>query len=347
MVRNVIIGSPLAPGLSPARLPRDFPVGANAARRKGGLPATPFRLDFFDMRIKRLLLCALVLGVQYIPAIAVAGSPQAGASESAAGGSWLTSVEAAFAAAEDGDRFVLVDLYAEWCGWCKVLEREVFTSSEFRDFTRDMVLLRVDVDDGGEGSELQARYQATSLPTTLILDAGMAKVGEVKGYAPTAKFITAVRRELEEFEAMLEFFDQVRRGGDVELMRRLAEDFHDRGDGTRAAALYQAMLEHTPRGGAEAWLHYQSADAYRLAGRYGRAESSLMRASEIAGSVDDPSLQERLDMLRFYIAHDSGDCGAAVASLEQFLDSHPRSGFTPQARRALAAIRRGEEMKCT
>ncbi len=287
------------------------------------------------MKIQLYILCLLLALAPSAPSAAADDGP------------WHTSVDEALAAAKGGDRYVLVDLYAEWCGWCKVLEREVFTSREFGDFTRDMVLLRVDVDDGGEGSALQARYEANSLPTTLILDADMVKVGEVKGYAPTPQFIASVRRELEEFEAMLDFYDKVKRGDDLALMRRLAEDFHGRGDGARAAALYQSMLEHTDRGGADAWLHYLSADAYRLAGQYARAESNLARALEVARGAPDPSLRERLDLLRFHIAHDSGDCRAAVASLESFLESHPSSGFRSQARRTLAAIRSGEEMKCT
>jgi len=283
------------------------------------------------MRIQRLFFVALL-----------AFAPAAAAAEAR----WLTDADQAFAAARDGDRYVLVDLYAEWCGWCKVLEKEVFTSPEFRDFSRGMVLLRVDVDDRGEGSALQARYEATSLPTTLILDAGRVKIGEVKGYAPTRDFIAAVRREIEEYAAMLELFDRVKRGTDVALMRRLADDFHGRGDGARAAELYQAMLERAPSGRGDAWLHYLAADAYRLAGRFARAEASLARALAIARG-DDPVLSERLDLLRFHIAHDSGDCSAAVASLERFLDDHPGSGFLAQARRTLAAIRRGEDMRCT
>ncbi len=265
----------------------------------------------------------------------------------AGGDSWLTSVDEAFAAAQKEDRYVLVDLYADWCGWCKVLEREVFTSPEFQEFTRDMVLLRVDVEDGGEGSALQARYEATSLPTTLILDPDMVKVGEVKGYAPTPKFIASVRRELDEFEAMLDFYDQVKGSEDLELQRRLAEDFHGRGDGARAAALYQAMLERTSGGAAQAWLHYLSADSYRLSGNYSRAEGSLARARELMRGAGEPTLSERIDLLGFHIAHDSGDCTAAMASLERFLESHPKSGFHTQARRTLAAIRRGDEMKCS
>ena len=155
--------------------------------------------------------------------------------------------------------------------------------------------------------------------------------------------------EIKSYELMLELFDKVQRGRDVAMMRRLAEDFHGRGDGGRAAALYQKMLEQAEGGGGDAgaWLHYLSADAYRLDGQYSRAEASMMRALEINRGAGDPTLHERLDLLRFHIAHDSGDCSAAVSSLERFLESHPRSGFHSQARATLAAIRRGDEMKCT
>ena len=58
-------------------------------------------------------------------------------------------------------------------------------------------------------------------------------------------------------------------------------------------------------------------------------------------------LDERLDLLFFHIAHDSGDCSAAVASLERFLENHPHSGFRSQAHRTLASIRRGDDAKCS
>lgn len=283
------------------------------------------------MTTHRILLCALLI---LAPATASAGD------------GWLTGVDEALAAAEDGDRYILVDLYADWCGWCKVLEKEVFTSPEFRDFTRDMVLLRVDVEDGGEGSALQARYQANSLPTTLILDSQMVKVGEVRGYAPTPQYIASIRGELDEFRRMLEFFDQVKRGDDLEMKRRLAEDFHGRGDGARAAELYQSILKQTQPGAAQAWLLYLSADSYRISGQFSRAESSLERAREINDGAGEAGLDERIDLLVFHIAHDSGDCSAAVASLERFLENHPHSGYRSQAYRTLASIRQGDDAKC-
>lgn len=286
------------------------------------------------MKIRSIVLGAWLC---FAPTVAAGAAP----------GEWLTTVKEALAAARDGDRLILVDLYADWCGWCKVLDKEVFSSSEFRAFSADLVLLRVDVEDGGEGSVLQARFGANSLPTTLILDADLAKVGEVRGYAPTPRFIAAVRGQLEAYGAMLEAYDKAQRGADVALMRRLGEEFHARGDTRRAATLYDAALNKVERGGAAAaWLHYLAADAHRLNGELERAESSFQQADRLAAGSDDRQLGEQLAMLRYYLAHDSGDCPEAVASLEKFLENHPRSGLRSQAKYTLAALRRGEGMEC-
>lgn len=286
--------------------------------------------------MKTRLICLMAILVYTgAPALADADSP------------WLTRLDEAVTAAEAGDRYIVVDLYADWCGWCKVLEREVFPSPEFRELTRDMVLLKVDTEDGGEGTELQARFGAYSLPTTLILDPDLVKIGEVKGYAPAPRFVALVRRQLDEHAALLDVYDKALASGDSGMMRRLAEDLHGRGDGRRAARLYEAVLAKIPRGEAAAWLYYFQADAHRLAGELPKAAGAIEQARRLTKDFQDPELIERLDMLEYYVAHDRGDCDAAVASLETFLARHPRSDLRSQARLTLAALRRGEGMQCT
>ncbi|MEM7586571.1 MAG: thioredoxin family protein [Acidobacteriota bacterium] len=299
--------------------------------------STPLLLAPFATLLATLLVTLLA------PAAEAVG-PQ----ETSELGEWLTEVEDAIDAAKDEERIIVVDLYADWCGWCKVLEDKVFTSPDFRDFTRDMVLLRVDTEDGGEGTELQSRYRAFSLPTTLILDSNLVKIGEIKGYAPTDSFLAQMRGHLSTYEALIEAYEEARGSSNTTIMRRLADDLHRRGDGQRAVTLYDAILAlPSTADESAAWLHYLAADAHRLSGDFEHAASRLQRALKLPQADSDSELSERLDMLRFYIAHDSGDCTAATASLERFLTSHPESGLRSQARRTLDALRRGEAMECT
>ncbi|MEE8526879.1 MAG: thioredoxin family protein [Thermoanaerobaculia bacterium] len=285
---------------------------------------------------------------------ALAAGPAAATPE----GGWLTSVDEALAVAGGEDRYVLVDLYAEWCGWCKELERQVLETPEFRRWAEDFVLLWVDVEDGGQGSELQARFGATSLPTTLVLAAAgggePVKVGEVMGFHPTGRFIAALEAEIAAYGSLIELYDRVRRSPEVRrrddsaLRLQLAEDFHQRGDGLRAAVLYEQLLAAVTggAGGAAAWLHYQAADARRLGGELGAAENHLERARVMVRTLGDGDLSERLDLLSFQIAGARGDCHQMMTSLEMFLANHPRSPHSRHARRTLEEIRESGGSKC-
>jgi len=260
---------------------------------------------------------------------------------------WLNDVAAAEKAAAERDAFILVDLYADWCGWCKVLEREVFSSEAFRRFASDFVLLRVDVEDGGEGSLMQARYGVVDLPTLLILEAGGARVGQVSGYAPVERYLAQLRAELKRYEELVGHFEAVRRSGDAGALSALAEAFHRRRDGARAAALYDRLAAELKPGSPQ-WADVQArlADARRLAGDWAGARQSLERARAAARSLDDRRLLEQVELLHVQIAQEAGDCDEAERSLESFLRDHPESPLRREARRALAALRRGEPATC-
>lgn len=167
----------------------------------------------------------------------------------AAPGNWAADPDEALERARQNGAYVLVDLYADWCGWCKVLEREVFTTDAFRQFSAGYELLRVDVEDGAEGSALQATYGVSSLPTMLILDGEGIKVGAVSGFFPTAQYIDNLSRQIIHYEASLAHFDQVRASGDLEALRGIAELLHRRRDGKRAQVLYDRMMALEPTAG--------------------------------------------------------------------------------------------------
>ena len=79
---------------------------------------------------------------------------------------------------------------------------------------------------------------------------------------------------------------------------------------------------------------------------FARARTHASTARDLARKLGDRKLQEETDLLEFYIARGDGDCGAAKASLEAFLERHPDSNQRFDARRFLRELKRGDFKDC-
>ncbi|MGZ8831000.1 MAG: thioredoxin family protein [Thermoanaerobaculia bacterium] len=116
-------------------------------------------------------------------------------------GPWIKSVATAQKKAKAGDKLIFVDLFADWCGWCHKMEQEVFPSEVFQKATDDMVLLRLDTEDGGEGTELAQRFSVRTLPTFLVLTPDMSVAGVIRGYAPASDFVESLKNVEKQHQA--------------------------------------------------------------------------------------------------------------------------------------------------
>lgn len=267
----------------------------------------------------------------------------AGTSAAAAAASeavWHERTEAAFAAARESGKLVLVDLYADWCTWCKVMDKEVFATPEFQRFASDYVLLRVDVEDGAEGTAIQRRYGAESLPALLLLDAQRALVGRIDGFLPTARLIGKVRMELAKYEAEVKTYQAALAGSNVQQWERAAAEWHRRGDGRRAVPLFEKLVA-APSADATrtAWHRFLLADSHRLAGDLAAAATAMAEAAAAAASLSSPQLTERIDWLGFAIARDARDCAKAQGALARLESGYPKSPLVSEARRDWTALK--------
>jgi len=259
---------------------------------------------------------------------------------------WQTRVDPAVAEAKAAHKLIFVDLYAEWCGWCKELEKQVYSTPRFQEFARQFVLLRVDTEDRGEGSKLAGRFGAYSLPTTLVLDANLARVGKVEGFAPTEQYIAEIEAELEQYRDYERRMSTAASLVDRNQLRDLAAEAHERQDGSRAAVLLRRAVTLETDAQLRARLQYLLADALRMARSWNEAEKELAAVRAAAAMLRDQDLAERSELLAFNLADDRGDCHQAIAVLQDFLRLHPRSGYSGQAAQTLQALR-SDKAACT
>jgi thioredoxin-related protein len=121
-------------------------------------------------------------------------------------GGWNKSLAAAKKEASRENELIFVDLFADWCGWCHKMEQDVFPSEAFQKATDDMVLLRLNTEDGADGTKLARDYEVNSLPTFLVLSPDLMVAGVIRGYAPSEEFVKSLKRveaDYDKFQARL------------------------------------------------------------------------------------------------------------------------------------------------
>ena len=84
---------------------------------------------------------------------------------------------------------IFFDAYASWCGPCKLLKRDVFTSKTAGDFfNKKFINVAMDMEKG-EGAALAPAFQITAYPTLLILNPKGEIIGRTMGYQSAEKLI--------------------------------------------------------------------------------------------------------------------------------------------------------------
>ena len=107
---------------------------------------------------------------------------------------WTTDLPAAQAQAKKDKKLVLVNFTgSDWCGWCKKLQAEVFTTKEFGAYAKDkLVLVEIDFPNQKKQSAelkkaneaLQEKYKASGFPTIVALNGDGKEVWRQVGYMP-------------------------------------------------------------------------------------------------------------------------------------------------------------------
>lgn len=100
-------------------------------------------------------------------------------------------------------RPVLVDVYTDWCGWCKRMDRDVYARPEVQQYLASrFVMVKLNA-ESGEAARYQgkaytartlaARFGVSGYPTTIFLNGKGEHLGNVPGYFPPSRFLLLLR----------------------------------------------------------------------------------------------------------------------------------------------------------
>ncbi|MHA7128637.1 thioredoxin family protein [Algoriphagus namhaensis] len=115
---------------------------------------------------------------------------------------WL-KFEDAVAKNKSNPKMILVDVYTDWCGWCKKMDKQTFTDPAVIDYVnKEFYAVKLNAEDtkrtfdfmGKSYSEAQmaAAMRVNSYPNIVLIDPTLQNLTQLPGYRGPTDFLEAL-----------------------------------------------------------------------------------------------------------------------------------------------------------
>ncbi len=149
----------------------------------------------------RTTLTYCALAVLALTMSATAGEPQS--STAAKAELKWQPFEQGFAEAQKNDKKVMLDVYTDWCGWCKRLDRDVYSDKRVVSYlNKHYVVVKLNAEDTTKVSykdkttskvQLAGGFGVRGYPTIIFFGSNGDPINSLPGYVDADKFLTVVK----------------------------------------------------------------------------------------------------------------------------------------------------------
>jgi len=146
------------------------------------------------MKLSKASTNVLVAGVLIVGFLFVEGRFGAAPHRVSTNPGWKSDLEAAKQEAAKAGKPVLLEFGATWCGPCKEMEEEVFSTAEFQDAAKKFVLVHIDVD---EQHGVADQYGVNPIPDIRFLSSKGKELHHVEGSESLPELLADMKTALE------------------------------------------------------------------------------------------------------------------------------------------------------
>ena len=115
---------------------------------------------------------------------------------------WM-KFEEAIAANAKNPKMILVDVYTDWCGWCKKMDKDTFTDPKvIAHFQKNFYAVKLNAEDTKRSfqfmgktfteAQMAASMRVNSYPNFVVIEPGLQNIAQLPGYREPAAFLAGL-----------------------------------------------------------------------------------------------------------------------------------------------------------
>jgi len=108
---------------------------------------------------------------------------------------WAQDYKSASARAAREKKLLMVDLYADWCGPCRMLDKTTFSNADVQAaLSKDFIAVKVNIEASKENRDLAIKLDTRVIPHIVFFDSDGKKLSDIFGYFPPDQFLDELRK---------------------------------------------------------------------------------------------------------------------------------------------------------
>lgn len=110
---------------------------------------------------------------------------------------WEKNLATAIKKAKSKNLPIMIDIYTDWCSWCKELDKNTYSNEEVIETAKKMVSVKLNPENSEEGEEIARKYGVQGYPTILFINADGFVLENVGGYVEGEKFVPYMKNAID------------------------------------------------------------------------------------------------------------------------------------------------------
>ena len=157
---------------------------------------------------------------------------------------WISNWQQAIKVAKTQEKLIVLDLYTNWCGWCKIMDVKTYGDpSVIQDLGPKYVWLRLNAETDQDGRQAQKRFRILEYPATLLIDPEEQLFEKTSGFLTSEQLKKVLNKSKASLTTILQLRSKVRKNpGLTEAKRELATKYLERKYYSGAERIYRELI---------------------------------------------------------------------------------------------------------